>query len=170
MENSSDSFRVGKLPGWPSKQNSSLYSYKKVGRGRREWPNSAGIWQRWTAWQELGRVSPPLLGRGCRSLAARTGRAVPMAWSGAATLLSLPVPVLLQQRCFAKERNPSLMVQQALVWLPYHVQNKTDDENSRAGFFPGRNMGSGTFSLSHRVRRFSSSEWFENIFEKLRYS
>lgn len=171
MENRSDSFRAGRLAGWPSKQNSSLYFSKKVGCGGRERPHSAGFRQRWAAWQELGRVLSLLLGRGWGSPAARTGQAVPVAWSGAATLLSLPVPVLLRQGWFAKERSPSLMVQQALVWLPYHVQTKIDDENSSAGFYPGRNRGRGTSSLSYLVRGFSSSsKWFGNIFEKLRYS
>lgn len=40
-----------------------------------------------------------------------------------------------------------------------------DDGNSRAGFFPGRNLESSVFGLPHNVRGFSSSRWFKNIFE-----
>ena len=62
MENSSDSFRAGRLPGWPSKQNSSLYAYEKV-----------GPW--WEGMAELSRVSAAV-----GSLAGAGEGFVPAAW------------------------------------------------------------------------------------------
>ena len=67
-------------------------------------------------------------------------------------------------------RDLALTVQHALPWLPYHLQNKTGEEDSCAGFFPGGKAASSTLSLSRLVRGLSSSEWFANICENRRYS